>query len=300
MAQNQMMIVILFYIMACCCASSLFIGVLWGTNVLCDKTNPESQIVGMNCASVYESSGDLITGSLGTGGSPAPAPTLTPLQTLRQSGQAILVQETDISTSPPTFTAPTGIDTTKVEYTMSMDINIAQTGTRWRSIMNSGDPDYPPGTTSRRPGVFITGSDTDHGAPANRIHVVHGSTEDNNKNVITTFTATPGTYFNLTWVVSQGKLTTYINGQPDSTGTTSASFTWGTTNAWKWNSYLTHYPNRTQNTIGAVKIKNAYWFNKALTASEVATLSGGTTSTYMPQPLTMGTSGYTKEMYMPY
>ena len=117
--------------------------------------------------------------------------------------------EADISTAPPTFTPPTGIDTTKVSYSMSMDVQIAQVGASWRNIMSSGDPDWPPGTTSRRPAVYITGNDY---APSNRIHIIHGATEEHDLGITTSFAATPGTYFNLTWVVDGGKLTTYIKG----------------------------------------------------------------------------------------
>ena len=218
------------------------------------------------------------------GAGPAAAAAASPKDTLLKSGQAIQVAEAEISTSPPAFTAPTGIDTSKVSYSVTMDVNIAQAWPSWRNIMNNGDPDWPPGTVSRRPAVFITGNDA---APANRIHIVHGSTEDQNKNIVTAFAATPGTYFNITWVVDAGKLTTYINGQKDSTGTVNGTFTWGT-NAWKWNAYLTQYPQRTQNTSGSVKVKNVYWFNKALSDGDVATLTG--TSKYTPEPM-----GYTTD-----
>jgi hypothetical protein len=222
----------------------------------------------------------------GSAAVPATAtPAKTPKQTLLESGQAIQVAEVDISTAPPAFTAPTGIDTTKVSYSMSMDVQIAQAGPSWRNIMNNGDPDWPPGTTARRPAVFITGTDA---APANRIHIVHGSTEDQNKNIVTSFAATPGTYFNLTWVVDGGKLTTYINGQKDSAGSVNGTFTWGTANAWKWNAYKTQYPTRPQNVAGSVNVKNAYWFNKALTDADVTTLiTASTTSTYAPEPYSL-------------
>jgi hypothetical protein len=48
---------IILVIIVCCCMSSVIIGSLWFTNTLCDKTNPDAQIIGMNCAAVYESSG---------------------------------------------------------------------------------------------------------------------------------------------------------------------------------------------------------------------------------------------------
>ena len=225
--------------------------------------------------------------SSGSSGTPAAAAaTETPKQTLLESGQAIQVAEAEISTAPPTFTPPTGIDTSKVSYSMTMDVQIAQAGPSWRNIMNNGTHDCCD-ATSRRPAVFITGNDA---APPNRIHIVHGANEDNNKNIVTSFAATPGTYFNLTWVVDGGKLTTYINGTKDSAGTVSATFNWGTPvqNTWNWNQYLKEYTTRTQNTAGSVKVKNVYWFNKPLTDADVTTLTtASTTSTYAPQPFSL-------------
>lgn len=209
----------------------------------------------------------------------APAPAApSQKQRLLQSGQAILTAETDISNSPPPF--PTPRHSQAVTYTMTMDVNIAQAGPSWRNIFNSGDPDY--GTiTTRRPAVFITGNDV---APANRIHIVHGTTQDNNRNIVSTFVAQPGTYFNLTWVVQNGTLTTYINGRPDPSGSVQGGFSWGP-DAWKWNAYLTQIPNRPENKAGPVKIKNAYWFDRALSATDIATLADGASAAAAPVAL---------------
>lgn len=209
---------------------------------------------------------------------PAPAPA-DPKAALQATGQAIQVAEVDISTAPPAFTVPTGVPTTgAVTYTMTMDVNIAQTAPGWRNVMNHGASDAVSPTT-RRPSVFITGNDA---APPNRIHVVHGATEDDNKNIITTFAATPGTYFTLTWVVDAGTMTVYVNGTKDATGTATGTFTWlDAAQPWNW----------IASTPGAVKVKNAYWFNKALTAAEVTTLATAAasgTSTYRPEPISYG------------
>lgn len=187
------------------------------------------------------------------------------------TGQTILAAETEISTAPPAFTVPTGLSTSgPVSYTLSMSIKIAQTGSSWRNIMNHGDPDCC-GPTTRRPAIFITGNDQ---APPNRIHVVHGSTEDSNKNIVTSFAATPGAYFNLTVVVDAGTLKTYINGALDSSGTATGTFNWNdTSQPWRWNAYLTQIQGRAANTEGSVKVKNAYWYNRALTAAEITSLA---------------------------
>jgi hypothetical protein len=74
-SQSTTMLVVL---LVCCCLSSIVAMSLWGTNVLCDTTNPESQAVGMNCAAVYASSG----GSPASGPAPASGPTAA-LSTLK-------------------------------------------------------------------------------------------------------------------------------------------------------------------------------------------------------------------------
>jgi hypothetical protein len=207
---------------------------------------------------------------------PAPAPSAS--ASVLSTGQALQTGEVDISTQPPAFAKPAGIVTSKVTYTMSMDINIAQAGPKWRNIMLHGEPDWPPGATGRRPAVYITGADS---APANRIHVVHGSTEDQNRSIVTQFAATPGKYFNLTWVVDGGKLTTYINGNKDAAGEMTGAFTWGS-DVWKWSD-----PAYQMNRAGSVKVKNVYWFNKALTPTEIKTIASSSSGT--------GTSGYALE-----
>jgi|GEM_PF-4252294 len=179
------------------------------------------------------------------------------------------VSEIEIGTNPPVFKKPV-IDRSKVSYTMSMDVTIERTASSWRNILNSSIKDCCDETT-RRPAVFITGNEQ---GPANRIVLVHGQTSpgDNNKHVITSFAATPGVPFNLTWTVDNGRLTTYVNGVPDPTGSTIGGFNWAEEN-WSWNSYLTQLPNRTQNTEGSVKVKNVNWWNRPLAPGEIAQLS---------------------------
>ena len=217
---------------------------------------------------------------------PAPSPTPGSKATILSGAQALQTAEIDISTSPPAFNMPTGL-MTSVTYTMSMDINIAQASIRWRSIFNSGNPDCC-GPSTRHPAVYITG--TQDAPPANRVRVVHAWDGNPDPGGPTTFAATPGTYFNLTWVVSGNALKTYINGSLDSTlVSASGTFNWNTpSNAWKWNSYLPDPSGANGNAAGPLKVKNVYWWNRALTAAEVATIGSSTTST---------TSGYAVEPY---
>ena len=249
-------------------------GSLWGTNTICDKTNPDDQPwLGMNCASVYESSG---TPSPTTSTTPAPA-TLTAKQTLLATGQAIQVAEKTISVAtPPTITTqPTGITATG-SFTLSIDINVSASVPDWVCVLGQGP--HP-----RHPGVWINNAGVPGGI---RFHM--GAAAADYTSVFTF-----GEYFNMTAVynATTGTLTLYKNGVANgSTTVASGQYNPSTPTNFEWNQQKVTAPT--------IKVKNTYWFNKALTAAEVTTLAG--TSTYMPQPLTMGTSAYTKEMYKPY
>jgi hypothetical protein len=195
--------------------------------------------------------------------------------------QPLQVGEVEIGTSPPPFKKPV-LDRSKVSYTMSMDVKLAQAGTDWRNIFNSSKQDCC-NTTTRRPAVFISGSNT---GQASRILIVHGANPSNgtsfwpehdrngdNRHVLTSFAASPNVYFNVTWTVDRGTLKTYINGLLNVQATTGGDFTWGEEN-WQWNAYLTQHPGRAENTAGSVKVKNVLWWNRPLAASEIQALQG--------------------------
>ena len=274
-SQSTTMLVVL---LVCCCLSSAIAGGLWGTNVLCDTTSAESQLVGMNCASVYESSGSPSTGS------PGPE-ALTPKQILLNSGQ-VIVGETEVDcggAGPKPFTTkPTGVPTSgKVEYTVSFDILVSSQG----AAIPAGVWGHPDTLQDRSPAFFLYPSNS------NKFHYVH-KPQSAGYSTLSTKTYTPGTYANFTVVANGSSLKTWVDGVADAVVTGGEPMQWSTSTEWIWNG-SSNIP------IGAVKVKNFYWFNKALTDAEVSTLTG-TTSTYMPQPLSMGTSAYVKEMYMNY
>lgn len=58
--------VIIIGAVVCLCILLIVCLSVWASNALCDKTNPESQTVGMNCAAVYESSGGSPAGASAT------------------------------------------------------------------------------------------------------------------------------------------------------------------------------------------------------------------------------------------
>jgi len=136
--------------------------------------------------------------------------------------------------------------------------------------------------------MFITGNDA---APPNRIHIVHNAAEDVNRNIVSNFAATLGKWFNVTFVVSNGTMSTYFNGVADATVT--GTFNWGAQNMqWRWNEYIQEYTTRTQNTQGSVQVANVYFWPSALTATQIAQLAipsaptpgVATTSYYTPEP----------------
>jgi len=186
------------------------------------------------------------------------------------TGQMIQGAPLEISAQTIPFTfEPSGIDTSAApSYTMSMDINIAETGSSWRNVFNNGTHDCCD-ANARHPAMFITG--TDYGTP-NKIHIVQNSVEDVNKNIVSDFAATLGKWFNVTWVVSGGVLSTYFNGVADKT--VSGTFNWGTAPPqWRWNQYVQEYTTRTENTKGSVKVANVYFWKAPLTASQITKLA---------------------------
>jgi hypothetical protein len=177
---------------------------------------------------------------------------------------------------------PVITDRTKVTYSISMDIKVDKNfvGDLFFILQNTDAVNWPNGTTERRPTIYITGAM--RGEPLHSIVVNHTSESGKNEFATTTFTAKLGTYFNLTYVIKNGTCTTYINGVKDPTGSFSAAFTWSTgTDNWTWNQ---------QNfTDKSIKVKNVYFFNKALALSEVELIAKKQTSgvsTYVLPPPT--------------
>ncbi len=226
------------------------------------------------------------------------SPPASTLESLLAMGQALETEEVDIGAGKRKVTnQPVIADKTKVKYSISMDINIVKgfVGDLFYIIQNTDAVNWPNGTTERRPTIYITGTmrNTSDNTPIHSIVVNHTSESGKNEFATTTFTATLGTYFNLTCVIENGTWTTYINGVKDTAGSFSAAFTWSTgTDNWTWNQ-----PNFTDNSI---KVKNAYFFNKALALSEVELIGKKQTSgvsTYVLPPTYKVASQPSIQMY---
>lgn len=220
---------------------------------------------------------------------PAPsAPAAASLTTLYSTGQKIQDAELEVGlASVPFYSAPFGYDISKPPaYSMTMDIMVAQTGDRWRNIMEhspSTGVDFPVGTTYRRPAVFVTGNDA---APPNRVMITHGNTSNESSSITSMNTVPLGKYFTLTWVVYNGTMTMYWNGVADPAGPLSTTFNWPSTDQpWTW-----LQGNYAGNVAGSIKVKNVYWFNRALAQSDLQQIASqypaSGTSHYIPEPYT--------------
>ena len=187
------------------------------------------------------------------------------------SGQVIQKGELTITTSPvpAVSTQPTGI-TASGSFTLSIDINMTTlpTGSLLRVIGQGVHPGQP--------GLWLFPA----GAGGNvwiRFHVGNSAID-----LVTDKTPpTYNTYYNITAVYdgTTRQATLYHNGvltgsaAIDPTGfaaPTPAMFGW----------------NQQNLTAPTVKVKNVYWFNKALTAAEIKTIAS---------PAGSGTSGYAHE-----
>jgi hypothetical protein len=259
----------------------------------------------MNCASVYESSGTPGPATTPTTPTtPAPA-TLTAKQTLLASGTKLEPAELDIGalTAPrAVMTQPTGL-TGPANFTVSMDLTIEREPNYWIDILQNVTGSTWPldNDNKRKPSIHLSGIES--GYPSRSISMSLNTkpgtapvdnnfwvdSEENNG-----FRFTPGTKFNFTAThdATTKKIAVYIDGVKKNEKTMPSAMVYAATNNFTWRPVA-------GGNAGYIKVNNPYWFNKALTAAEVTTLVG-TTSTYMPQPLTMGTSAYTKEMYTPY
>jgi hypothetical protein len=203
---------------------------------------------------------------------PKPKP-LSARDAVLAQGQKIQVAEFNLNEAIGAA-GPTGIDTKKVAYTMSMDIKLLVPPNQIEMEAHVFSNDETPkstvsGTTQRRPSLILLGDQLrNERDKIGRLYVGHSTGNNTYDRVKTRFKATQGQYFNITWTVADGLLSVYIDGKLD--GTLKGAFTWSTkANKWSWNP---------ENQNAPVSIKNVYWFNKALSASEVALIGKKQTS----------------------
>ena len=279
-------------------------GLLWGTNTLCDKTDPSPQTwTGMNCASVYEMSG----GSPGTTGSGSNTPIATPQETLLASGQSLYVGPTDLKTAWNPAGIPVSPGTIAgsgpVTYTLSFFINpsagLKAAGSGWANVFLRGTA--ATNQTNRCPGIWLTAGTT-------KLTVIHSGTVNTHDNGTETSELAVNTWSHIVVVVNNNVMMIYVNGVLNKTYTATDPFVWGTsTNGWINHGTSTN-PGATGDwakPISALQVKDYYWFTKALTPAEVSILAStgttgtpGTTSTYVSEPVYEGITGFANKGYM--
>jgi hypothetical protein len=239
-------------------------------------------------------------------GSPAPAPALTPLQTLRNSGTKLEPAELDIGalTAPRAVTTqPTGL-TGPANFTISMDLTIEKEPPTWVDILQNVTGGTWPldNADKRKPLIHLSGVGSGYTSKSIIMSLnTKPGTEpaDNNFWVDSAenngWTFTPGTKFNFTAThnATSKKIAVYINGVGKNEKTMPSAMVYAATNNFTWRPFFSGQDS------GYMKVNNAYFFKKVLSQAEITTLQGGT-STYMPQPLSMGTSAYVKDDFASY
>lgn len=273
---------------------------LWYTNTLCitDSKDPQTWY-GMNCASVYTQSP-----------APAPAPATNNLPsgyTVLQSSELVLD-----GTNPDTPVAnqPTGISssTTPVQYTISFKMKLSDYSHGFREILQNRPDDSWNFTTNKVKStadapLFSVFPDID--ANKGKLLFRHlASNADGYLEVATPVGLDTGIWYNVIGVADTTKLTLYINGSKVGEQIAAGSITlkYVDDNNFVWNpnpQYATYSSTAASpgafnqsslspgTSFAPINVKDAYWWPRALSASEVASLipgSSSTTSTYMPNP----------------
>ena len=174
-------------------------------------------------------------------------------------GQMLQKDELEISLKAiPFVNMPSGIITTNpVSYTMSFDCYFESIGLTSHNIFN----------IDWSLAVFITGKD--YGSDP-RVNIMH-RTEEANINILSSFTVPFKQWFNITFTVDNNKLSTYFNGIEDKSAT--GRFYWGNIemNKWVWNKAIVDEFKNVG--IGSVKVKNAVFWDKPLTTSQINIIS---------------------------
>ena len=238
----------------------------------------------------------------GTRGTPAAAATTLPTGSIKLINSETTFNSTNADTpvaNQPKATNDVALsyDLQPVQFTISFRLKLTGDSSSWREILqcyagnswtdNKADP------AGNSPLIFVGPS----GDSNWKNRVGFRMMLSNNDILEARGLNNPLTinqWHHITCVADNDKLRLYIDGQMANEATVPVGQTLRYRNvnnfAWNVNPYGDWTP---------VVVKDAYWWPRALTATEVSTLVS-TTSTYIPEPLTIGTSAYAKEMYMNY
>ena len=200
-----------------------------------------------------------------------------PASSLIASGTALQVSEIDLgAVSVPATNKPTlTIGPVTTGFSLSMWVKLPATVTPgvWWTLFGMD-------------GHYVTLM-PDTGTPT-LWEIVFSTTGPAGQNWSYMYRLTPGTYYRLGFVVSPPSAPTfYLDGGSGMTGSNMIGT--GAVSHGSTGSDARFNPNNSP--LTGIKVKNAYYFGKSLTASEMALLGAsgmgsGTTSGYMPEPFT--------------
>ena len=297
MAEDQTMIIgLIIVVFCCCCLSSLAAGGFMVTGTPSPAPAPGP--------STSSSPSGPSTSSSPSGPSTSSLPSGSIKLINSETAFTSANQNVGVANQPK---GPNGVDLSynlqPVQYTISFRINNtgAAANGQWREILQNSPQSSWNGAIrqdANSPLFFLAPPDA--GGIANKLCFRHLGSDSNNYEAQPASTLSFNTWHTVTAVADTNKLTIYIDSDVPVSKTLPSGVTLryrnGTgpptnVNQFVWN-------NVNPSTV-PYSIKDAYWWPRALTASEVAQVHS-TTSTYMPEPLTMGTSAYVKETYMPY
>jgi hypothetical protein len=199
---------------------------------------------------------------------------------------------------------PTGLSaSTPPSYTLSVQFYNTGDGGGWREFFSNQGGDTWNDTTrrpipeQRNPLLSVVPTPPDAAAAdTNKVAFIQNLANGSDFGVSTATPLALNQWYTLTFTGTANKLTIYVNGVKNNeiaapAGTT---FVMANTNTFKWVPIT--YAGFT-----AIKLKKGYWWSRVLTDAEIAQIPNPTaTSTYMPQPLSMGTSAYEKEGFAAY
>lgn len=278
----------------CSCFAGLIYFVLWVTNTMCGSTiitDPSWQ--GMQCPAPAPAPAD----AMPSASTPAPAPAPAPSSNFPSGSIKLLNSETTFDGNngdTPVANQPSGLtyDLQPVKFTISFRLNLTGDSTSWREILQnytgSSWTNNAPDLAGNSPLIFVGPSDLSiwkNGLGFRMMMSDNTALEAHGRDNLLTVNQ----WYHITCVADTNKLQLYINGHMVNEATVPAGQTlrYRNTNNFVWN----------PNPYGAwtpVVMKDAYWWPRVLTTTEISQISSSatSTSTYAAEPL-RGIEGYT-------
>jgi Concanavalin A-like lectin/glucanases superfamily len=179
-------------------------------------------------------------------------------------------------------------------YTASLWINVAFSTNYWRNVLFFGKYDdwRSNSTVDRTPGIWIFPESSSFGFSPPRIHIRHRAktpkSYDEGVDIEDTSKTAPcGVWFHLGVVVNVDTMTAYINGSQVSSQKVTGPF--------EWNLNLKKQMMLIKDRAPGVLVQKAYWYRRALNASEIKALAQDVEYAYpntLVPPVVLGAYNY--------